>query len=312
HQGYYHLIGETTEVTGNGMIYLKVDTTGSVIKSNKLNTEGKIYTGGGYTYGVIKSIDDRGYYVVTNDHLRKNNATLNIPYVLHVSSELDTVYWRTRFQHPLLFIGDNSMTINNACLLNDSSGIITCGALDTPPFAEPSYGSLFKCSLQGDSLWTRLLQPVGWDSLRAWWLSIESIRTTPYNTIVACGRVSDGQEEVIKGWLLHLDSEGCLVPGCDKIVNSEDIKKGLVQSFTIYPTLIHSDKLYVLSNVQSESSYNLQLTDLQGRIIKSTKLKAIEGIQYVLPVTEDIPNGEYILSITGIDFNQSEKIIIAR
>ena len=248
--GYYHLIGDELEIRNNQftqkgwLIYLKVDTLGNILKENKLNTPGNIYTGGGFTY-TIHSDGEAGYYIVTNDNIDVPNGK-SIPYVFHVSSEFDKVYWRTRFQHPLILKGNNYQDINQSSLLLDSSAIIVCGSLDTPPFAEPSYGCIFKCSLKGDSLWTRLYQPLGWDSIRAGWMVMESIRTTPYNSLVVCGRVADFRDSVIRGWLLHLDSEGCLVPGCDKVVNNSDIQSGKEKAFSVYPNPIVSSHLFLL------------------------------------------------------------------
>ncbi|MBK6824761.1 MAG: hypothetical protein IPG87_17940 [Saprospiraceae bacterium] len=111
------------------MIYLKVDTLGNVLRDNRLVTSGNIYTNGGFAY-TIKEDESNGYYIVTNDNIDVPNNKL-IPHVFHVSSELDTVYWRTRFQHPLIMVGDNFQWINNMSLLRDSSGIVTCGSLHT-------------------------------------------------------------------------------------------------------------------------------------------------------------------------------------
>lgn len=314
--GYYHLIGDEIELKNNKLtdkgwlIYLKVDTLGNVLRDNRLVTSGNIYTNGGFAY-TIKEDESNGYYIVTNDNIDVPNNKL-IPHVFHVSSELDTVYWRTRFQHPLIMVGDNFQWINNMSLLRDSSGIVTCGSLHTPPFAEPSYGCIFKCSIQGDSLWTRLYQPLGWDSTRAWWMSMESMRTTPYNTLVVCGRVGDGQDQVTRGWLLHLDSEGCLVPGCDKIVSNTDFHSGREKAFNIYPNPIISSHLYLLSRIGDQSKVILELFDLSGKVLHTSHFNPQVGTQYFIEIPTDLPNGEYILKIQGKEFQQAEKIIILR
>lgn len=314
--GVFHLIGDDFEFKNNKLtdkgwlIYLKVDTLGNVLRDNRLVTSGNIYTNGGFAY-TIKEDESNGYYIVTNDNIDVPNNKL-IPHVFHVSSELDTVYWRTRFQHPLIMVGDNFQWINNMSLLRDSSGIVTCGSLHTPPFAEPSYGCIFKCSIQGDSLWTRLYQPLGWDSTRAWWMSMESMRTTPYNTLVVCGRVGDGQDQVTRGWLLHLDSEGCLVPGCDKVVDTKDIHSGNGKAFEIYPSPIVSNHLYLLSRIGDQSKVILELFDLSGKVLHSSHFYPQLGSQYFMEVPTDLRNGEYILNIRGKEFQHAEKIIIIR
>ncbi|MBK9631234.1 MAG: T9SS type A sorting domain-containing protein, partial [Saprospiraceae bacterium] len=314
--GFYHLIGDEFEFKNNQLtekgwlIYLKVDTLGNVFKDNKLISQGNIYTNGGFTY-TIKNDENNGYYIVTNDNVDVQNSKL-IPYVFHVSSELDTVHWRTRFQHPLIMVDNNFQWINNMCLLNDGSGMVTCGSLHTPPFAEPSYGCIFKCSILGDSLWTRLYQPLGWDSTRGWWMSMESIRTTPYNTLVVCGRVSDGSDAMIKGWLLHLDSDGCLVPGCNKVVNSTDIQTGKEKAFTVYPNPIVSGHLNLLSRISDQSKFTIALIDLSGKLLHTSHFNPHQGTQYLMQLPSDLLKGEYLLKIQGEAYNQVEKIVVIR
>ncbi len=314
--GLYHLIGDELEIknnqfTGKGwLIYLKVDTLGNVLKENRLNTPGNIYTSGGFTY-TIHSDGEAGYYIVTNDKIEVPKSK-SIPYVFHVSSEFDKVYWRTRFQHPLILKGNNYQDINRSSLLLDSSAIIVCGSLDTPPFAEPSYGCIFKCSLKGDSLWTRLYQPLGWDSIRAGWMVMESIRTTPYNSLVVCGRVADFRDSVIRGWLLHLDSEGCLVPGCDKVVNNSDIQSGKEKAFSVYPNPIVSSHLFLLSKISDQSKFSIELIDLSGKVLHTSHFNPQLGTQYLLQFPSDLLNGEYLLKIQGKAYHQVEKIVVIR
>ncbi len=315
-EGFYHLIGDEFEVKNNQfthkgwLIYLKVDTLGNLIRENKLITPGNIYTNGGFTY-TIKDDGSGGYFIITNDNIDVLNDK-SIPYVFHVSSELDTVYWRTRFQQPLIMVGNNFQWINNMSLLHDGSGMVTCGSLLTPPVAEPGYGCLFKCSILGDSLWTRLYQPLGWDSLRATSMVMESIVTTPYNSLVVCGRVSDRRDLVWRGWLLHLDSDGCLVPGCDKVVNNTDIQSGKEKAFAIYPNPSVSNHLYLLSRTGEQSKVTLELIDLSGKVLHTSHFNPQLGTQYFMEIPTDLPNGEYIFKIQGKEFQQAEKIVIIR
>ena len=315
--GFYHLIGDELECKNNNpdasrcIIYLKVDASGNVIRQNWLKTPGNIYTSGGFTYTILHD-GLTGYYIGTNDLIQVQSPQIFIPYVFHVSSELDTVYWRTRFQHPLYLKNGNTSFINSMAMLNDSSGMVVCGSVFTQQVSEPDYGILFKSSLHGDSLWTRQLQPLDWDSTRAVWMVVESIRTTPYNTMVVCGRVGDGKDNVIRAWLLHLDSEGCLIPGCGKIVKVEDIRSGKEKAFEIYPNPASSDHIYLQSRISSSQDYHLGIYNLQGKELKITRFRPQEGVQFILDLPLEIPNGEYILQISGTEFNQSEKLIIER
>jgi len=314
--GVYHLIGDDFELKNNKLtdkgwlIYLKVDTLGNVLRDNRLVTSGNIYTNGGYSYTIIED-GNGGYYIGTNDNIDVQNAKL-IPYVFHVSSELDTVYWRTSFQNSLYLKYGNISFINKMAILKDRSGMVVCGSVFTQPIVEPDYGILFKCALNGDSLWTRQIQPLGWDSTRAWWMHIESIATTPFNSLVACGRIGDGQDQVTRGWLLHLDSEGCLVPGCDKVVDTKDIHSGNGKAFEIYPNPIVSNHLYLLSRIGDQSKVILELFDLSGKILHTSHFNPQQGVQYFMELPSELLNGEYMLKIHGKEFQQKEKIIIIK
>ena len=69
--------------------------------------------------------------------------------------------------------------------------------------------------------------------------------------------------------------------------------------------------LYILSRINSEKKYLLSIKDLSGRSIKSTQFKPKEGVQYVLDIPKDIPNGEYVISIEG-DVFLYKKIVMSR
>ena len=86
-----------------------------------------------------------------------------------------------------------------------------CGNWETPNIMIPDYGLIMKVSSQGDSLWTRKIIPIGWDSLRSLNLTFKQINITPYNTIVLVGAVADDLRGWLRPWVVHLDSDGCLI-----------------------------------------------------------------------------------------------------
>lgn len=194
--------------------------------------------------------------------------------------------------------------------MNDNSGYIVCGDISTIEGSLPDYGVIFKVSVNGDSLWLNKYQPLSWDSLRAFWMELYRVNVTPYNTIIACGRVADNLTQAIRGWIMHLDSDGCLVPGCNKILASKEIESGSEKPFKIYPNPSTNSMIYILSQFSSSNNYHLELSDLTGKIIKNTKFQPTQGMQYLLNVDNSIPQGEYILRMIGKEFQQTEKIII--
>lgn len=112
--------------------------------------------------------------------------------------------------------------------------------------------------------------------------------------------------------LIKTDSCGCVVPNCQKIVNNSDIESGKEKSFVIYPNPIIGDQLFMLSRITSKQNFNWSIIDLQGRVMISNELKVDQGVQYLIPIPETIPNGDYIFSIGNGTFEQDEKIVIKR
>ncbi len=112
--------------------------------------------------------------------------------------------------------------------------------------------------------------------------------------------------------LIKTDSLGCLIQGCDKIVNVHDIHQGKTKAFEIFPNPITKDLLVLLSRVDTDKLCKYSLSNLEGIEIMSHDQMFQRGVQYLIKISDKIPNGEYLFSIHGQDFNQCEKIIILR
>jgi len=112
--------------------------------------------------------------------------------------------------------------------------------------------------------------------------------------------------------LIKTDSLGCLIPGCDKIVNVHDIHQSKTKAFEIFPNPITKDLLVLLSRVDTDKLYKYSISNLEGIEIISHDQMFQRGVQYLIKISDEIPNGEYLFSIKGQDFNQSEKIMILR
>ena len=66
----------------------------------------------------------------------------------------------------------------------------------------------------------------------------------------------------------------------------------------------------MLSRVNTNEEAYLSLIDLQGKVVKSMKLKLEKDVQYIIDIPEDIPTGEYIFRIKSEEYIVSEKLII--
>ena len=100
------------------------------------------------------------------------------------------------------------------------------------------------------------------------------------------------------------------MPGCEKIVSTKEIYEGKVKAFELFPNPVISDKIYLLSRINTKEDARISIIDLQGKEIKSMKLKLEASVQYFIPVPEEIPSGEYIFKIESKEYVIHEKIII--
>jgi hypothetical protein len=98
-----------------------------------------------------------------------------------------------------------------------------------------------------------------------------------------------------RGWLLRVDEEGCLVPGCH-LVSTEEEAAAPALSLHLYPNPAQ-EYLYVLlrdAGIARRQDAALQLLDLQGRILQSHPAGRIDEVTSILPV-QALPAGAYVL-----------------
>ncbi len=174
-------------------------------------------------------------------------------------------------------------------------------------------------SLSGDLMWTRYYHYV--ESQFDLHQAID-LKATPDGGVVFCGHASDAWSQnpnlefpVQQGWIVKLDACGCLVPGCDEncVVGVEEVESAELKYFKYGPNPsrdfihVYLRDIQSLSLVQSE----IQLHDLQGRLIKSFKPQRVDTT-YLLD-TEGVSTGDYILSlVSGGKVMQSERVIVER
>lgn len=313
----YELIIET-KIKVNGMqngigflSYIKLDENGHLIKKKDLPLTGNFFLGTGEIYSILQN-SDKSFIIAVNDWGIDTLGYQGMPYFIKTSPEFDSILWKVNFYEYPILLESPRYYLNFVCRMNDKSGFVACGDIYAPAYVEPDYGLLFKVSEQGDSLWLRKYQPLGWDSIRAGQVHFKQLVCTPYNTLAVAAYVGDRADNWIHPWVLHLDGNGCLIPGCNQAVSTKNIRSGKEKAFLSYPNPITDNHLYLLSRINSSQDYKLSIVDLNGRILKSTHFRPQDGMQYMIELPEEIHNGVYILSVDGVEYSQSDKIIIDR
>jgi hypothetical protein len=170
----------------------------------------------------------------------------------------------------------------------------------------PPSGILFKAALNGDSLWMKHYIPLGWNKNRVRIGKFFDVKTTPGGTIIAVGEVYDDSLKILLPWIVQLDEDGCLVPGCNLINALEDDAQSNVREerFSIFPNPA-AEEIYLLSKMTSNYQIAIQLISNTGTFIQKTLFVPEKGFQYTLPLDNILP-GMYYLIFTDYQTNQSE------
>jgi hypothetical protein len=291
--------------------YVKLDYHGNLLKEKKLPLDGNIFLSGADVF-TISQDESRSYVIAASDWGPDSLNYQGVPYIFKTTPEFDSVIWITTFYEYPQLLQDPGYIIHYMTNLIDNSGYVVCGEKSTSLWALPDYGILFKVSESGDSLWLRKYQPLGWDSLRAGFFRLAQVNCTPYNTLAVAAYVSDRNLGYIRPWILHVDEHGCLVPGCHLTVNTKNTQVDEVKGLELFPNPVQGSKMYMLSRLASLKEHKILLRDLQSRLIKSANILLTSGMQYIIDLPEDIPNGVYFISVEGPEINQTLKFVVER
>jgi Secretion system C-terminal sorting domain len=183
----------------------------------------------------------------------------------------------------------------------DSSGYVVTGyAADSISGPEPGFGCwLAKVSPEGDSLWARYYSWINGEELNPepWGMT-----TTPDGGYVVVGTTLEVGFPV-PGWVLKVDSFGCLVPGCHlPNPTMEEAKPEIALSIYPNPT---SDFLnfYLRSPTQIDKAL-FRIVNGEGKMIRTIKVDNL-NTTYIVPI-HDWPAGSYWLQ-----YFESKEVVIS-
>jgi hypothetical protein len=317
----YEFVGEVSKIKNGeitsemNLFYMKMDSTFKIIKRQDYigNFNYGFVTADNYT---ILRNEDNTWVMSAYDWVitKEPDPNYGKPTTLKFSPEFDSLIWkRSMYEKPVDVKLMNSW-IYYADKMKDGSGYITAGdQYDQRVGGRENYAVLYKVSENGDSLWTRKYIPLGWTKERTVGTGMSQVKVSDFNTIIMGGIAGDrDQNYAVRAWLLHLDSDGCLVPGCNTTINTKDIIDKKDKAFVVYPNPSSSGKIYLLSRISSNEKYNLSLLNLQGIEIYKNEFLPMEGAQYFIEIPEKIKPGEYILQIKNKSNVQIEKLLMVK
>jgi hypothetical protein len=156
-------------------------------------------------------------------------------------------------------------------------------------------GIAVKLSPQGDSLWGRTFYTIGAAGDEH---ILYDCKPTSDGGYVLCGQViAISGATPQQGWLLKLDSMGCLVPGCH-ITEVENIA-GQEEKIDIkvYPNPVRLGEYlnFYIPKIQVSSPLQVHLYNIEGQLLQNHSLPS-DDATYMLP-TEGMTAGTYILQV---------------
>ncbi len=247
------------------------------------------------TYPIIKS--SSGNWICATQLMLPTNVCqgcfIGIPYVVSISNDFKEVHWETK-----MFDGNinSSETYYSSSSITEvSDGYIFAGSSDGMQGIETS-GLLGKVGFNGDSLWLTHYIPLEWDSVQGRWFFFQDIKTTPIGNIVVGGHGSDIYTSRILPWILHLDSDGCLDPGCNTTSIFSDPNE-LGVDLQIFPNPARNQcSIHIHTYGPLSPQFTLRILNDEGRIIHASDVRD-RDVQFMINL-QNWPAGVYFAVMT--------------
>lgn len=166
------------------------------------------------------------------------------------------------------------------------------GSFFDPQTNNPS-GWIVKTDATGNELWRRTLR------LRTNDHYLYGIISTPDGGFALSGALwPDGPGTTQDGWIVKLDSMGCVISGCSVGIEEEDF----ISDVVVYPNPSNGT-FYIESDNWNDATY--ELFDLNGRLIHSANLNS-----NLIEITVPFETGIFVLKIQNSNGIFTKKIIV--
>ena len=204
--------------------------------------------------------------------------------------KLDTAFnilWETPF---ISNIPTANIRVEDIILSSSKDGYVGVGiSVDTTTTAQKHIGLMFKLGLDGDSIWMRLHSII--NTTPTAYQHLKQIQKTQDGGYIMAGEAFSfsGPESTQSGWLIKVDSHGCIVPGCH-LVATEDLESRSID-VRLWPNPVH-DVLHIFTRHADE--LHVTLSDMEGQVVRSFETVRGEGTWSV--VVDDLLSGVYLVN----------------
>lgn len=282
----------TNDRTDRDMYVIRTDSVG-----NKLWE--KMYPGLYYDFGgfVVKSLDG-GFLTVgafNNIHIPRNPPQVpftidNIQGLMVKWDDNGSIEWSEEYGPENDFEGGFLDVIQ----LPDTTYVAT-GAWEITENSTVNnidMGWLVKTDRYGKKMWSRTYTLDSSVNHYTWDLDLASD-----GGFIMCGTSFSNPNSVDQdGWLLKVDSMGCLIPGCDTIFTGIQPPQIITRSaLQIYPNPTNGPLLIDLRSIKNQKPDLLTITNINGTVVYSEQLRAEKETHYM--DVSNLSSGIYILSV---------------
>jgi hypothetical protein len=221
-----------------------------------------------------------------------SNNVFGNAYIYKLGNNQNWLWGKMIANHPPSYISDIRK------LLEADDGNIL--AIGTRPVNDSSHfmGYMQKLTPNGDSLWQRTFAALTTTAARN---EIYDARPTSDGGYIICGESRSylpTTEPMQQGWLLKVDSMGCLVPGCH-ITAVEEIEGRELLQIKTYPNPATDYLNVYVPAIISSSDLQLHLYNLEGKLLQNHFLPQ-QDATYMMQV-DDLVTGVYLLQLLDED-----------
>ncbi len=202
-----------------------------------------------------------------------------------------------------------SPTFAKLVTATDGAGFVAYGRVaENVSNGTEQYGSwVVKVSNQGDSLWARYYTFFDGHDRRP---NPIDFKATPDGGYIVAGQTEEGSEKW--GWLMKLDSFGCLIPGC----NANDgpnatTEKKVEMTLAIYPNPTSDFLNFELRSPRLPQKVSFRIVDSGGKVVKEVQSDSPNDT-FIVPVREWVAGVYWLQYIEGNDIVISKKFIVAK
>ncbi len=298
----FNMIGDNIIEIGNDIIqvvsYLKYNTKTNAVSSKSTPGDPFFSFGLALSKNVLKNQETNSWIIAAQGLVDKTDSCSQcfsyVPYIYSLNADFDSIRWKTRFKDSKGFTGFNYELYH---IDEVEDGYIAAGGYSKKSVDSfPSSGLIMKCGLNGDSLWMKHYIPLSWEGERVRWARFFDTKMQVDGSIIAAGEIYDNDMEILRPWIIHVDENGCLVPGCEIVSTNEvDLSENKLIDFKLFPNPA-SNEIYIQCNAPSNGKVNVNLFSISGALVKKTSFIARPGDQMILSL-EGLPEGMYTISL---------------